>query len=152
MTWVDPVRTRLWSTTEFVDLMDCTERPHTRYGEDLTGAILLTVSGVVILDENLASEIEGLWSAVAHLVAEYRKIGTARSLFPDQSLELALDRVSRGLVRITVSGSDFRRTSVGGEADLLSALVAGGLQFFEKMAELTQSFYAREIQLLEDQQ
>ena len=106
----------------------------------------------MILNEDLACDIEGLWSAVAHLVAEYRKTGRARTVFPDQPVDLALDPIPRGLLRITVSGSDFRRTSVAGEAELLAALVAGGLEFFEKMAELTQEFYVRDIKLLTGQQ
>lgn len=149
---VDRVRTVFdfwWQKPEFVDVLDCAELPPKRYRRaELTGAILLTVNGVTVFDEGLISDIPLLWGFVADLVAEYRENGRGRTRFPDQSIEISLEPVPRKLLRITVAGGDLRRTSVAGEEELLSALAAGGVEFFEKMAELTGGNYSTEIRRL----
>jgi hypothetical protein len=139
---VEPVRTLLaferrrreWA---FADIRDCTELPRVRYAADLTGAIELTVGQVALLGPNWESDIELLWLSVADLVAGYRGDGRAEVRFPDQPASITLEPVPPALVRITVAGGQYRETAVTGEEKLLSALAAGGAEFFEKFAELT---------------
>ena len=61
----------------------------------------------------------------------------AETGFPDQPADITLEPVLPGLVRLTVAGGQHRQTAVTGEERLLSALAAGGVEFFEKFAELT---------------
>ncbi|UOX87674.1 hypothetical protein MUY14_39140 [Amycolatopsis sp. FBCC-B4732] len=132
----------------FVDVLDCTELPPKRGVDDPGGAILLTVNGVVLLDEDLYSSIELLWIFVAQLVADYRQDGRAVMSFPDQSIEISLDPVPGKQLRITVAGGELRRTSVAGEEELLSAITVGGVEFFEKLAELTGRNFSAAIRRL----
>ncbi|MBB1155633.1 MULTISPECIES: hypothetical protein [Amycolatopsis] len=148
MNGVERVRTVLWVEPVFVDIRECTELPRVRYADDLSGVIMLTVSQVPVIDEDLVTDIESLWGSVGNLVDGYRKNGRAESSFPDQPVDIALEPVPRGLLRITVSGKDWKRTSVAGEKELLSALVAGGVEFYEKMTELTARGFGAEMRKL----
>ncbi|MFG1640770.1 hypothetical protein ACGFMK_10815 [Amycolatopsis sp. NPDC049252] len=132
----------------FVDVLDCTELPPKRRVDDPGGAILLTVNGVALLDEDLYSTIELLWIFVAQLIGDYRRDGRAVTSFPDQSIDISLEPVPRKLLRITVAGKEFRRTSVAGEEELLSAIVTGGLEFFEKMTEVSGRNFSTAIRRL----
>ncbi|GLY35913.1 hypothetical protein Amsp01_019370 [Amycolatopsis sp. NBRC 101858] len=134
---VAPVRTLLSFERGHVDIRECTELPRVRHGDDLTGVIELTIGQVALLGPSWESEIEGLWGSVADLVAGYRASGRAEVSFPDQPADITLEPVPPGLIRITVAGGQYRETAVTGEERLLSALTAGGVEFFEKFADLT---------------
>ncbi|WP_328612971.1 hypothetical protein OHS18_28330 [Amycolatopsis sp. NBC_00355] len=150
---VEPVRTLLafqrrrreW---EFVDVRDCTKLAKVRHSADLTGVIELTVGQVSLLGPSWESDIELLWLSVADLVASYRRDGRAEVSFPDQPADITLEPVPPGLIRITVAGGPYRETAVTGEERLLSALAAGGVEFFEKFAELTGRNFDRGIRKL----
>ncbi|WP_372671647.1 hypothetical protein [Amycolatopsis kentuckyensis] len=150
---VEPVRTflsverrrREW---ELVDIRDCTELPEVRYSADLTGVIELTVGQVPLLGPTWESDIELLWLSLADLVAQYRDHGHAQGGFPDQPADITLEPVPPELIRITVAGGEYRQTAVTVEEKLLSALAAGGVEFFEKFADLTGRNFDRGIRRL----
>lgn len=152
MSAVERVRTLLhfwWQQPDFVDVLDCSELPRKRRGEDLLGVIELTVSGVVVLGRDFfVSDIELLWGSMSELVARSRADGRAKVSLPDQPGDILLEPVGRDLLRVTLAIGDLRWTAVAGEEELLSAIAAGGVEFFEKMAELTGRNYSTEIRRL----
>jgi hypothetical protein len=138
-----------WQQPDFVDVLDCAELPRKRRGEDLLGAIELTVGGVAVLGRHfLLSDIELLWSSVSDLVARFRADGRATVSLPDQPGDISLEPVGGSLLRVTLAIDDLRWTSVAGEEELLSAITTGGVDFFEKMAELTGRNFSAEIRRL----
>jgi hypothetical protein len=150
---VDPVRTYFslwWQEPDFVDVLAVTELPPVHGGGDLMGAVELKIGETQVLGRQfLLADIELLWTCLARLVAGYRADGEAREFLPDQPGELRLERVAPGLVRITLDfGEVLIRKAVANEYDLLSALTAAGVEFFEKMSSLSGRGYPGDLRNL----
>jgi hypothetical protein len=136
-------------TPEFVDILDCAELPRSRRVHAMAGVIELTVGEVAIFDRNFHAHVEWLWRDISDLVAQYRQEGRAESPLREDFGVLRLEPVPGGLVRFTLAfDSGPRRTAVTGEEDLLAALAVGGVEFFEKLGELTGGFYDEDIDKL----
>jgi hypothetical protein len=138
-----------WQQPDFVDVLDCAELPRKRRGEDLLGVIELTAGGVVVLGrDHFVADIELLWSSMSDLVARCRADGRATVPLPDQPGDILLEPVGRDLLRATLAIGDLRWTSVAGKEELLSAIATGGVEFFEKMADLTGRNFSAETKRL----
>jgi hypothetical protein len=132
---------------EYVDILDCAELPRAKQFNFMEGLIELPFGEPAVTGRNtLATDVEMMWSGIAGLVVRYREEGRAVASLPDQPGELRLEPVAGGLARLTLAYSDDTSLStVAGEEDLLAALSVGGVEFFEKLGELTGRFYDQEI-------
>ncbi|SEF29007.1 hypothetical protein SAMN05421837_104479 [Amycolatopsis pretoriensis] len=134
----------------YVDILDCTELPGTAKSGLVEGSIELPFGEPAVIGRTtLDTEVKMMWSHIAGLVAGYREAGKATTDLPDQPGELRLEAIPGGLARLTLAYSeDTSLSNVAGEEDLLAALAMGGVEFFEKLAELTGRFHDREVEQL----
>ncbi len=133
---------------ELVDIQDCAELPGRKAFRG-DGVVELTVGGVAIFDETIHVTVEWLWNDLAEVVAQYREEGRAETRLSEGYGALRLEPVPGALARFTLAFDDATsRRAVTGEEELLAALTAGGVAFFEKLGELTGRFYDQEIQKL----
>ncbi|MCR6481304.1 hypothetical protein M8542_00585 [Amycolatopsis sp. OK19-0408] len=130
---------------KLVDIRECTELPGWKafLGD---GVVELTVGGVAIFDETIHVAVEGLWNDLAEVVAQYRAQGHAETRLWEGYGALRLEPIPGGRARFTLAFDDgTSRRGVTGEQELLAALTAGGVAFFEKLGELTGGFHDRAI-------
>lgn len=101
----------------------------------IEGAVKIVIDGREILGVKEWDYVDQLWSYLARMVADLRSEGDARTRFPDQPIELSLQR-NRGRVLVTVdSRVEVQRADVSFD-DFLAAVISSGLLFFERMSEI----------------
>ncbi|MFF1280848.1 hypothetical protein ACFVY4_08745 [Streptomyces sp. NPDC058299] len=100
------------------------------------GAIDMTINGVRVLDQELWDYVDELWSYVSDMVLKLADEDEASTCFPDQPIRLSFRRLGGGLVLVSLTYDDVKRTVSVEERELVDALRRSGTEFFTKMKEL----------------
>ncbi|MDP7702273.1 MULTISPECIES: hypothetical protein [unclassified Mycobacterium] len=102
----------------------------------IDGAIELVIDGIAVVDRTMWDTIDDLWAYITNMIDDLRKSGRAQTLFPDQPIKLSFERTRNNQVRVTSYVGDVVTTAVAGEAELVSALIIAGIQFFSAMIRI----------------
>ncbi|MFG2607635.1 hypothetical protein ACGFT2_29445 [Streptomyces sp. NPDC048514] len=100
------------------------------------GAIDMTVNGVRILDQELWDYVDELWAYIGDMLQKLASEGEASTYFPDQPIRLSFKRLGGGLVLVSLTYDDVKRTVSIEERELVDALQRSGTEFFTRMKEL----------------
>ncbi|MFF9085980.1 hypothetical protein ACF1BE_06120 [Streptomyces sp. NPDC014991] len=100
------------------------------------GAIDMTINGVRILDREVWDYVDELWAYIGDMVLKLANEGEASTYFPDQPIRLSFKRLGGGLVLVSLTYDDVKRTVSVGERELVNALRWSGTEFFTRMKEL----------------
>ena len=105
----------------------------------LEGSLELTINDVPLLTCGMWDDIDVLWSYLLDCLEELVFGGSASTYFPDQPVELAMERASSGMVRVSVragSGGVVKTTRTREEWFVHRVLLEGE-GFFLKMHRLS---------------
>jgi hypothetical protein len=103
----------------------------------IPGAIEISIDGAVLLDLPLWDYVDQLWAYIANTTEELVQRGHGDTYFPDQPILLAMQRVGRDRVVVSVESVNVpRRTASTDIRELLRAFYLHGREFFERMSEL----------------
>ncbi|WP_345060934.1 hypothetical protein, partial [Streptomyces rameus] len=94
------------------------------------GAIDMAINGVRILDQELWDYVDELWAYIGDMVLKLTNEGEASTYFPDQPIRLSFKRLGGGLVLVSLTYDDVKRTVSVGERELVDALRRSGTEFF----------------------
>ncbi|MDF3298562.1 hypothetical protein [Streptomyces tropicalis] len=100
------------------------------------GAIDMTINGVRILDQELWDYVDELWAYIGDMVLKLADEDEVSTYFPDQPIRLLFKRLGGGLVLVSLTYDDVKRTVPVEERELVDALQRSGTEFFTRMKEL----------------
>ncbi len=113
------------------------------------GAVALTIDGIPLLDTELWDYVDQLWAYILTMLTDLRTEWRVRTYFPDQPIELVLQRTSPGRLYVSarVDDSDVRNAHVD-EAEFTGALVEAAEAFFTGMERILPGAYSTEARQL----
>jgi hypothetical protein len=103
----------------------------------VNGAIELSIDGKPIITTKEWDDVRDLWLYIVGIVELlYSGAKEARIYFPDQPISFVLSRKGHGQIEVLCDTGRERRSAVTAENDILSALCAGGISFFDALVRL----------------
>ncbi|TQN32825.1 hypothetical protein FHX37_2809 [Haloactinospora alba] len=118
-------------------------------GNCVDGAIELTVHGKSIMDTSMWDCVDTLWSYILNMLEDLREWDRAKAGFPDQPLELHVERVGGNNVLVCSGccGNPPARSARVNERRFLEVMKKEAFIFFTAMEEVNLA-YDREVQRL----
>ncbi|MBW7476932.1 hypothetical protein K0T92_19630 [Paenibacillus oenotherae] len=100
----------------------------------LDGAIIIKYCDKELVGFRLWDLVAHLWAYIVNVIRDFMRIGEGSTYFPDQPVELRLQKVSEHLLLFSVTGSEIVKIVLPRD-DFLLALLDGAEQFFACMSD-----------------
>ncbi|WP_134046124.1 hypothetical protein [Amycolatopsis arida] len=146
------VETFLYFTEGFtgnsVSLAACQALPEAGKTEELPGSLELVINNKTILGRNLITDIKGLWSVIADLVASAHKGQSGSSWFTDQPARISFEVAKGERIIVTVESQKTKSAISVERRQLIQTLRQAGLDFFQTLEQLSGQAFPYQIQKL----